>query len=91
MVHFDPFYYIRSMKGGEIMAVETLAEKRSLKLALDAGIVDGKQKMAYKTFSNVKLDATDENIHVSGQAITSLQDFPLVQVRKIEESIIREI
>lgn len=73
------------------MAIETLAEKKSLKLAFDAGIVDGKQKMSYKTLTNVKIDASDENIHLSGQALTSLQTFPLVQMKKIEESIIREV
>ena len=73
------------------MAIETLAEKKSLKLTLDAGEVDGKQKVSYKTLGNVKIDATDENIHLSGLALTSLQKFPLIQMKKIEESIIRDI
>ena len=73
------------------MAIETLVEKKSLKLALDAGEVDGKQKVSYKTLGNVKIDATDENIHLSGLALTSLQKFPLIQMKKIEESIIRDI
>jgi hypothetical protein len=91
MVHILSFYYIRSMKGGEIMAIETITEKKSLKLAFEAGEVDGKQKVSYKTLGNVKLDATDENIHISGQALTGLQEFPLIQMKKIEESVIQDV
>lgn len=67
------------------MATAAEIAKKSLKLELDAGIVDGKQKIASKVYSNVKTDATDENMHISGQVLSGLQSKSLLMVKKIEE------
>ncbi len=65
----------------------TVAEiaKKTLKLELDAGIIDGKQKLASKVFTNVKTEATDENMHMSGVVLAGLQSRNLLKVKKIEE------
>jgi len=73
------------------MAIEVMAEKKTLKLELDAGIVDGKQKVSSKSYSNLKLDATDDNIHASGEALAGLQELPLMKVKKVEESVITNV
>jgi hypothetical protein len=70
------------------MAIEVMAEKKTLKLELDAGVVDGRQRISSKSYSNVKLDATDDNIHASGEVLAGLQTLPLMKVKKVEESII---
>lgn len=73
------------------MATAAAIAKKSLKLELDAGIVDGKQKIASKVFSNVKTDATDENMHISGQVLSGLQNKGLLKVKKIEEYEFSEV
>jgi hypothetical protein len=79
------------MKGGEMMATAANISKKSLKLELDGGIVDGKQKVASKLFTNVKTDATDENLNISGQAIAGLQEKGLLKVKKVEEYEFSEV
>jgi hypothetical protein len=73
------------------MAIEVMAEKKTLKLELDAGLVDGKQKISSKSYSNVKLDSTDDNIYASGEALAGLQTLPLMKVKKVEESTITNV
>jgi hypothetical protein len=64
--------------------------KKSLKLELDGGVVDGKQKIDSKTYSNISLTATDENILSAGELISGLQEKALINVKRIEEAIITE-
>ncbi|TFZ41448.1 DUF1659 domain-containing protein [Soehngenia longivitae] len=64
--------------------------KKSLKLELDGGVVDGKQKIDSKTYSNISLSATDENILSAGELISGLQEKALINVKRIEEAIITE-
>jgi hypothetical protein len=64
--------------------------KKSLKLELDGGVVDGKQKIDSKTYSNIILSATDENILSAGELISGLQEKALINVKRIEEAIITE-
>ena len=73
------------------MAIETVIGKRALKLELDGGTVDGKQKVVNKTYNNIKVDAMDENIHTCGALLSTLQSKSLLQVKKVEEKIIREV
>ena len=70
------------------MAIEVMKEKRTMKLELDAGIVDGKQRISTKSYNNLKLDATDEGIYTCGEALSTLQEFPLMKLKKVEESVI---
>lgn len=64
--------------------------KKSLKLELDGGVVDGKQKIDSKIYSNISLTATDENILSAGELISGLQEKALINVKRIEEAIITE-
>jgi len=77
-------------KGGEKMAVVGSKEKLTLKLELDAGIVDGKQKIQSKMLSNVKTSAVDDNLHGVAVALAGLQNKPLLKVKRIEETLLTE-
>ena len=45
------------------MAVKESKNPSSLKIKLDLGMVDGKTKVRSKTFSNLKHDATSQNVY----------------------------
>lgn len=77
-------------KGGEIMAVIGTKEKLSLKLELDAGTVDGKQKIQSKVLNNVKTAAADDNLHGVAVALASLQNKSLLKVKRVEETLLTE-
>lgn len=66
------------------MAMETVKEKLSLKLELDGGMVNGKQKTHSKTFAQIKTTADDTNLHTSAKAIADLQEKSLLKVQKVE-------
>ena len=66
------------------MAIKNLKEKTTLKLELDGGIVDGKQKFVSKSFSQIKTDAEDQNLHSTALAISQLQARDLINVKKLE-------
>ena len=67
------------------MAITAIKEKSTLKLELDNGIVDGKQKTLSKSFTKVKTDAADEEVHGTAIAIASLQSKDLLKVKRVEE------
>lgn len=68
------------------MAVQVATEKVTLKLELDGGIVDGKQKINSKSFSKIKNDAQNEDLHGTAVTMASLQERELVSVKKVETS-----
>lgn len=72
------------------MAVITNKEKVTLKLELDGGIVNGRQRTTSKNINNMKLDASDEAIHGTGLALSSLQSKDLFKIKKIEELALKE-
>lgn len=73
------------------MAIIAVKEKSTLKLELDNGIVDGKQKTLSKSFTKVKTDAADEEVLGTAIAIANLQSKDLIKVKKVEEvSLISE-
>ena len=51
------------------MAVVGIKEKSVLKLELDAGFVDGKQKVKTKSFNKVKTSASDQGLYEVGVAL----------------------
>ena len=67
------------------MAVIKKVEDIVLKLELDGGIVDGKQRIKSKRFNKVKLDATDESIYETGVVISNLQNKTLMNVKRLDE------
>lgn len=73
------------------MATVSVKEKTNLKLELDGGIVDEKQKIIMKSFSKVKTDALDEEVYDTALALQGLQQKDLLGVKKTEEiRLIRE-
>lgn len=66
------------------MAIQSIKEKITLRLELDGGLVDGKQKIDSKSFTKLKAEAEDTNLHGTATVIAGLQDRDLVKVKKIE-------
>ncbi len=73
-----------------MMAIIGTKEKVTLKLELDAGIVDGKQRITSKVFNNIKKDALDENLHLAATELSGLQNKNLLKVKKLEETVLME-
>ena len=51
------------------MAIRTQKEKTTLRLELDNGIVDGRQRIISKNFTKVKTSAQDEDLYATAAAI----------------------
>ena len=68
------------------MAIVNVKEKVTLKLELDAGLVDGKQRIKSKSLSKVKTDALDADLHGTAAALASLLSRDLLNVKRVEES-----
>lgn len=67
------------------MAIVAVKEKSTLKLELDNGMVDGRQKTTSKNFTKVKATAGDEQLHGTAVAIANLQSKDLLKVKRVEE------
>lgn len=67
------------------MAIRNIKEKTNLKLELDGGIVDEKQKFISKTYSKIKTDALDEELYETAVALQTLQSKDLLNVKRVEE------
>lgn len=72
------------------MAIETVKEKLALRLELDGGMVNGKQKIHPKTFAQIKTTADDTNLHSAATAIASLQERSLLKVQRVETTSLIE-
>lgn len=72
------------------MAVNALAEKVTLKIEFDGGLVDGKQIVKSKSFNKVKTEAPNEDLHGTARTMAGLQDKDLLAVKKVETSEIVE-
>ena len=72
------------------MAIASVKEKTTLKLELDAGVVDGKQKVKSKAFNNVKINATDNSLHEAATILAGLQQKDLLNVKRVEETLLTE-
>lgn len=72
------------------MAIIANKERLTLKLELDGGIVDGRQRISTKSINNMKLASSDDAIHGTGLALTSLQNKDVLKIKKVEEMTLRE-
>lgn len=70
------------------MAVTVLNNPAGLRLKFDLGKDDltGKTKVKSKTFSNVKYNASNEDVYEVASAIESLQEYPVLEVTKIDNT-----
>ena len=66
------------------MAVNESKNPSSLKIKLDLGMVDGKTKVRSKTFSNLKHDATSQNVYDVAESLMSLQEYDVLETIKID-------
>lgn len=72
------------------MAIQTITEKVTLKIEVDGGMVNGKQKLNSKSFSKIKTDAANEDLHGTATTMANLQERELVTVKRIETSNLTE-
>ena len=72
------------------MAVIGIKEKAVLKLELDAGLVDGRQRIKTKSFTKVKTGASDEGIYETGLALGGLHSNEVLKVKRVEETLLTE-
>lgn len=64
------------------MAVNEAKNPSSLRIKLDLGIVDGKTKVRSKTFSNLKHDATSQNVYDVSEGLMTLQEYDVLETIK---------
>lgn len=73
------------------MAIRNKIEDVVLKLELDGGVVDGKQKIKAKRFNKVKVEVGDESIYETAVVLSGLQNRTLLNVKRLNEiSLIEE-
>lgn len=68
------------------MAVNESKNPSSLKIKLDLGMVDGKTKVRSKTFSNLKHDATSQNVYDVAESLMSLQEYDVLETINIDNT-----
>lgn len=68
------------------MAVKESKNPSSLKIKLDLGMVDGKTKVRSKTFSNLKHDATSQDVYDVAESLMSLQEYDVLETIKIDNT-----
>ena len=70
------------------MAVTTMNNPSSLRVKLDAGLNDstGNTIVKSKTYSNIKPEATSQAIYDVATALEGLQEFPVLEVVKIDNT-----
>ena len=64
------------------MAVIELQNPSSIRVRLDLGIVDGKSKTKSKTYSNVKVGATTQDVYDVAYALMNLQNYGVLEIIK---------
>lgn len=64
--------------------IEQIPLKNVLRLELDAGVVDGKQRIIARNFTAKTLDMTDEEIYTAGTSIGQLQKRDLLTVNRVD-------
>lgn len=70
------------------MAVTILNNPAGLRLKFDLGKdeLTGKTKVKSKTFSNVKYNASNEDVYAVATALESLQEYPVLEIAKIDNT-----
>lgn len=72
------------------MAIQEIKENTTLKIELDGGTVDGKQKIKSKTFNKVKVTAENQELFKTATVLANLQSKDLLKVKRIEEVVLKE-
>ena len=66
--------------------VNEMKNPSSLKIKLDLGMEDGKTKVRSKTFSNLKHDATAQDVYDVAEALIELQEYEKLEIAKIDNT-----
>ncbi len=66
------------------MAINPIKEKMVLRLELDGGMIDEKQKVISKSFSKIKPNVLDDNLYGTATSLAGLQEDSLLKVKRIE-------
>lgn len=73
------------------MAVTVIKNPSGLKMRFDCGKDEnGKAIRKTRTYSNLRHDASDQDVYDVGTMLASLQEFSLIEVAKIDNSTIAE-
>ena len=70
------------------MAVTVANNPAGLRLKFDLGKdeLTGKTRVKSKTFSKIKYNPSNENVYEVANAIASLQDYPIIEIAKIDNT-----
>lgn len=68
------------------MAVTEMKNPSSLRIKLDLGMEDGKTKVRSKTFSNLKHNATAQDVYDVAEALIELQEYEKLEIAKIDNT-----
>lgn len=70
------------------MPVTTEFLSNKLQVRSNYGLVDGKETIKSKTYSNLKASAIDDDIYAVAEALGNLQDPTMEEVIKIESTLL---
>lgn len=68
------------------MSVLEAKNPSSLKIKLDLGMVEGKTKVRSKTFSNLKHDASAQDVYDVSESLMALQEHDVLETIKIDNT-----
>ena len=72
------------------MAIRATKEQLTLRLELDGGVINGKQKIKTKSFTQIKTTAEDGALFNTASVIADLQEKDLLRVKRVEVTSISE-
>ena len=68
------------------MSVLEAKNPSSLKVKLDLGMVDGSTKTKSKTFSNLKNNASTQDVYDVAESLMSLQEYDVLEILKVDST-----
>lgn len=72
------------------MAVVEMKNPGSLRVRIDLGMVDGKSKIKSKTYSNIKTNASGQDLFDVANAMFALQKYDVLEIIKQEYTSLGE-
>lgn len=68
------------------MSVIEAKNPSSLRVKLDLGMVNGKTKVRSKTFSNLKHNASSQDVYEVCESLMALQEYAVIETAKIDNT-----
>ena len=66
--------------------VNEMKNPSSLRIKLDLGMVDGKNKSKKQNFFIIKHNALAQNVYDVGEALMALQEYEVLEIAKIDNT-----